>query len=248
MTPKRSALIVGSTSVISQEIAKILAKRNYEIILAGRNQEEMEFVANDLSIRYGIETSNYRLNSLESESIEDTARSIVGEKMPQLIIFAIGDPGQGASDLSDANALHSLTDVNYTSIAMFIGAVLAEPTSSQIEQIGFISSVAGDRGRKTNFVYGAPKAALNTFAQGIRGYLDNQGTSVTTIKLGYVDTRLAYGKSPKILTCSPHYAAKTICQAVVSGRNIVYVPWFWRWIMLMIRLIPESIFKKMTLP
>ena len=112
----------------------------------------------------------------------------------------------------------------------------------------FISSVAGDRGRASNFVYGAAKAALTTYAQGLRAHLAKSGSRVLTVKLGYVDTRLAFGKVPPLLTASPEAAARRIRLHIERGTMVAYVPAFWRPVMMVLRAIPERVFICLPLP
>jgi decaprenylphospho-beta-D-erythro-pentofuranosid-2-ulose 2-reductase len=114
--------------------------------------------------------------------------------------------------------------------------------------IGVVSSVAGDRGRQSNYIYGASKAGLSAYTQGLRNRLHKVGVPVTTIKPGFVDTKMTFGLPlPKPLVASPAAAGKAIHRAVTRGRDVAYVPFFWQYIMLLIRAIPEWQFKKMKL-
>jgi decaprenylphospho-beta-D-erythro-pentofuranosid-2-ulose 2-reductase len=113
--------------------------------------------------------------------------------------------------------------------------------------IAVISSVAGDRGRKSNYVYGSAKGGLTIFLQGLRNALSGSGVHVLTIKPGFVDTPMTNDFTKGLLWAKPEKVAKDIKRAIDKKKNIIYTPWFWRWIMLIIRLIPESVFKKMNL-
>jgi short-subunit dehydrogenase len=124
--------------------------------------------------------------------------------------------------------------------------------ANQFEQQGFgaiavISSVAGDRGRESNYVYGTAKGAVSIFAQGLRNRLARAGVKVVTIKPGSVDTPTTAALKKGALWSTPASVAKRIHRAMANGENIVYTPWFWRWIMGIIRAVPESIFKKTRL-
>jgi short-subunit dehydrogenase len=105
--------------------------------------------------------------------------------------------------------------------------------------------VAGDRGRQSNYLYGAAKAGLSAYLEGLRNRLYPAEVKVITVKPGFVDTRMTYGRSGLLLMASPESVAKGIFKAIVKGRDIVYLPWFWRLIMLIVRSIPEVIFKRM---
>jgi short-subunit dehydrogenase len=108
-----------------------------------------------------------------------------------------------------------------------------------------VSSVAGDRGRQSNYLYGSAKGALSIYLQGLRNRLHHSQVRVITIKPGFVDTRMTFGRSKLFLLASPDRVARGIYQAVVRGKNVVYLPWFWRYIMLLVRAIPEGIFKRL---
>jgi decaprenylphospho-beta-D-erythro-pentofuranosid-2-ulose 2-reductase len=110
-----------------------------------------------------------------------------------------------------------------------------------------LSSVAGERGRQSNYVYGAAKAGLTAYLSGLRNRFASAGVRVLTVKAGVVDTRMSAGMPGARLAASPAAVARTVVRAVTSGRDVVYVPWFWRWIMLVIRLIPERVFKRLKL-
>ena len=115
---------------------------------------------------------------------------------------------------------------------------------------GFIcalSSVAGDRGRQSNYLYGSAKGGLTTFLQGLRNRLYHSGVHVITVKPGFVDTRMVFGKAKLPLVATPERVARDIYQAVKKRKNVVYVPWFWRWIMFMVGSIPEGLFKKLKM-
>ena len=138
-------------------------------------------------------------------------------------------------------------DVNFSS-----GAALLTVVANRLERqrhgcIAVITSVAGDRGRQSNYVYGAAKAGLTTYLSGLRNRYAADGVRVLTVKAGIVDTRMSAGAPGAGLAASPGTVARAVVRAIAGGRDVVYVPWFWRWIMLVIRLIPERIFKKLKL-
>jgi short-subunit dehydrogenase len=105
--------------------------------------------------------------------------------------------------------------------------------------------VAGDRGRQSNYLYGAAKAGLSAYLQGLRNRLFHAHVKVLTVKPGFVDTHMTYGRSGLFLVASPESVAKGIFRAIVKGKDVVYLPWFWRPIMLVVRSIPEGIFKRL---
>ncbi|HEY3123583.1 MAG TPA: SDR family NAD(P)-dependent oxidoreductase, partial [Thermoanaerobaculia bacterium] len=132
--------------------------------------------------------------------------------------------------------------------AVSIFNLLAEHLEARGE--GFLcalSSVAGERGRQSNYLYGAAKAGLSTYLQGLRNRLDRSGVRVVTIKPGFVDTRMTFGRPGMFLVASPEKAGRQIVDAIVKGNDVRYVPGFWRPVMLAIRAIPERLFKRMRL-
>jgi short-subunit dehydrogenase len=134
-----------------------------------------------------------------------------------------------------------------------IGAVsLLEPLAACLERqrSGFvigISSVAGDRGRQSNYIYGAAKGGFTIYLQGLRNRLFHARVRVVTIKAGFVDTAMTYGMPGLFLVASPEYVGSRIVRALERGSDVAYIPWFWRYIMLVLKLIPESLFKRLKL-
>jgi decaprenylphospho-beta-D-erythro-pentofuranosid-2-ulose 2-reductase len=248
MRETKTALIIGATSIIAQEAAKIYAEKGWSLILAGRDVEEMKIIGRDLQIRYGGFCRVVAFDAENKASAARAARAVLAKGCPDVVLFFHGIIGDGAEDALNEAGLRKVNDVTYASIPAFMSYILPEISEKNGAAIGFVSSVAGDRGRKTNLIYGAAKAALNVYAQGLRGALFERGVSVLTVKLGYVDTRLAFGLAPKLMTCSAAYAARAICRAIEKRKDVIYLPWFWRWVMLVLRLIPECLFKRLTLP
>ena len=166
---------------------------------------------------------------------------------PDVSLFALGDTGAEGAFL-DAAEVARVHAVNFGGVAALLSHLLPTLRHRRGAAIAFLASVAGDRGRRGNFVYGSAKAALDAYAQGLRALLHPEGISVTTVKLGWVDTRLAYGLAPPRLALGPERAARAVRRAVRRRRDVVYVPWPWRVAMLLLRAIPEPIFKRLPVP
>lgn len=244
-TPSRTVLVVGATSAIAERLAALYAAPGTRLVLAARHTAALHAVAQNLRIRYGVEVDEVPLDAAVPASVEAASARIRSGPVPDVTVFAIG--ANGALDApEDAAEVTRVTVVNYGAVTQVVAAILPRLRSRTGAAVAVLSSVAGDRGRKANFVYGAAKAALNAYAQGLRGLL-HPHVSVTTVKLGYVDSRMSYGLTPPVLTASPEAAALRIQRSIVARRNVVYVPGFWRWVMLLVRLIPEGIFKRMNL-
>jgi short-subunit dehydrogenase len=240
-------LIVGATSALAEALAMEYAAAGDVLVLAARNAEALEAVAENLRIRHRAEVVTTAFDATDLAQVRSCAEGVVQGGVPDVVVFAAGDNGAPRAAY-DADEIAHVYSVNFHSIAAFLAILLPVLEGRRGASVAVISSVAGDRGRKTNFVYGSAKAALNAYAQGLRGLLHTSGVSVTTVKLGFVDTRMSYGLTPARLTASPGRAARTIRRAIEKRREVVYVPGFWWFVMLAIRAIPEGIFKRLALP
>lgn len=242
----KSVLIVGATSAIARATAATFAARGAALYLAGRDQQELQRIAADIRLRYNVEVHYGFFDAEATESHGPFLQSVIAV-MPNLsgVVLAFGYMGD--PEARDFNSEAKIIASNFTGAASILShcANYFEPL-----QRGFIlgiSSVAGDRGRQSNYVYGAAKGALSVYLQGLRNRLHASGVRVITVKPGFVDTAMTYGRPGLFLVASPQYVAERIARAVERSADVVYVPWFWRYIMLVIKLIPEAIFKRMKL-
>lgn len=244
----RKILFVGATSAIAQETAKLLATTGDRLFLVARNRERLEAVAKDLQIRCGNDVGSFPLdvNELDRhEQMLDAAREWL-DGVDTVLIAHGSLPDQKACEAS-FEKMRSELQTNFISVASLLTHVANRFEAQGFGTIAVISSVAGDRGRGSNYVYGTAKAAVSTLLQGLRGRLHRSGVRVLTIKPGFVDTPMTADFEKGLLWAQPGKVAKGIVQAISKGREVVYVPWFWRWIMLILRMIPEGIFKKLTI-
>ena len=244
----KNALIIGATSAIAQAVARLLASRGTTLVLWGRSAERLEIVATDLRVKYGVPVS------LEAFDLNDTSlhqaafdRAAALHGPFDLALICHGNlPDQGACEKDFAVAAREFQINCLGPISML--TVLANHFERQGHGcLAAISSVAGDRGRQSNYVYGTTKAALSTFLAGLRNRLFPHGVQVLTIKPGFVDTPMTARLKKGPLFASPEKVAGDIVRAVEKGTCVLYTPWFWRWIMLIIRLIPEPVFRKLKM-
>jgi short-subunit dehydrogenase len=243
-----SVLILGATSAIARSAARAFAERGYSLYLAGRDAGELERLASDLRIRYRTEV---RYGLFEAGDYDSHARLIeqVKDELGGLkgVLLAFGYLGEQRLAASDSAERLDIIGRNLT------GAInLLEPVAALLERQGSgfiigISSVAGDRGRQSNYIYGSAKGGFTIYLQGLRNRLFPAGVRVLTVKPGFVDTAMTYGMQGLFLVASPEYVGTRIVRALEKGRDVVYLPWFWRYIMLVIKLIPESLFKRLKL-
>lgn len=240
-------LILGATSPIARELAARFAREGANLFLAARDVEEVSRVAADLKVRDGVAAC---VGAFEASDF-DGHPAFVQRAVDELggldgVVLCFGSLGD--EELARHDAAEDLRIINHNFVgAASILALVAERLEAQ--RSGFIivlGSVAGDRGRRKNYSYGSAKGALALFAQGLRGRLACAGVHVMTVKLGYVDTRMTWGRPGVFLSLSPHDAAEKIHAAWRRKANVVYVPAFWRAIMTAVRIIPERLFKRLN--
>lgn len=240
-------LILGASSPIARAAAAAWAQRGYPLYLAGRDDAELRRLAADIAIRYHVQVWH---ESFDAELYDTHNAFFAGviEKTGGLsgVLLAFGYLGNQleARHFAQANLVISRNFTGAVSILSLCASYFEERGCGFIAAI---SSVAGDRGRQSNYVYGAAKGALTLFLQGLRNRLHSRGVKVITIKPGFVDTSMTFGMPGIFLVASPDYVGEKIVRAVEGSRNVVYIPWFWRIIMAIIRLIPESIFMRLKL-
>ena len=241
-------LIIGATSAIAGETAKMFAPTGTWFFLAGRNPEKLAIVAADLRVRGAarVELLSLDLNRLDlHEDLLKTAIGALGGLDAVLIAHGtLAD--QQLCEQSVEETMKELT-TNCLSVLSLVTLIANYFEQQRRGCIAVISSVAGDRGRQSNYVYGAAKGAVSIFLQGLRNRLSKAGVKVITIKPGLVDTPMTAHVRKHFLSASARDVGETIYDAMLKGKEIVYVPWFWRWIMATIKIIPEAVFKRMNL-
>ena len=241
-------LIVGATSAIASETAKCFAQERAELFLVGRNAEKLDAVADDLRVRGAkrVETLVLDLSNLDGhQEMFDTAVSTLGTL--DMLLIAHGTLGdQKLCERSVTETLKEFTN-NCTSVISLLTISANYFEQQKHGCIAVISSVAGDRGRPSNYVYGTTKAAVSTFLQGLRSRLYKSGVSVVTVKPGLVASPMTASLKKSPLFASPHCVGQGVYQAMKRGKDVVYLPGYWRLIMFVVRSIPESIFKRLSL-
>lgn len=239
-------LILGAKSDIAKAIARCYAKHGYDLYLAARNVNTLEQFANDIRIRTEQNVRLLDLDILNFESHHSFYEQL--EKKPIGVISAIGYLGEQDIAQKDNIESQKIINTNFTGIANLLNIIADDFEHRKSGFIIGISSVAGDRGRSSNYLYGASKAAFTAYLSGLRNRLCSSQVHVMTVKPGFVATRMTQGMDlPEKLTAQPDEVANTIFNAQQKNRNIIYSKGIWRWIMLIIKMIPEWLFKKMTL-
>jgi hypothetical protein len=243
---KSSILILGGRSDIGLAVAYRFALKGYSIQLAARNYKDLEVYKSDIELRHAVKVSIHEFDAIDVDSHQTFASSL--PFMPDIIICAIGLLGGQSDGKYQPYSAIEVMQSNFIGPANIIGifANIFEERGSGV--IVGISSVAGDRGRASNFVYGSGKAGFSAFLSGLRNRLAKKGVHVITILPGFVDTRMTDGmKLPRKLTAQTSDVARVIENAIQKKQNVVYVKTIWRLIMFIIKSIPEGIFKLMKL-
>lgn len=235
-----TVLLLSASSPVARSCAEAFARRGIDLILAGRDAEELEHLAGDLHLRFGVEAGACVFDAAGAAPLDLDPEALDG------VLCAVGAMGEDPATL-EASASGDILRAN------FEGPVRAlSPFAAAFEARGegFIiglASVAGDRGRQSNFVYGAAKGGFALWLQGLRNRLHGSGVRVLTVKPGFIDTAMTYGRPGVFLAADPARTGERIVRALEDGRDVVYLPGFWRGIMLLIRCIPEGVFKRLRL-
>ncbi len=244
----RKVLIVGATSAIAEATARLFAGNGDALYLVARNQDRLGAIANDLRVRGApqVETEAMDANDFSRHrAMIETAIVTLGGLDVALIAHGTL-PDQKACEQSFDETLKEL-QTNCLSILSLLTYLADHFERQGSGTIAVLSSVAGDRGRQSNYVYGTAKAAVNVFLQGLRNRLSRANIQVLTIKPGFVDTPMTAGFQKGLLWAKPEKVAGGIYSAIQRKKDVVYLPWFWRFIMAVINSIPERLFKKMKL-
>jgi decaprenylphospho-beta-D-erythro-pentofuranosid-2-ulose 2-reductase len=242
-------VVLGATSPIARAVAAELAQRGHRLLLAARDEDELERVAADVAVRYGCEVTTFPFDALDAGSTVSLLAAIDAHTAGHLggVVAAVGSLGDQARAATDPHYAVELLQANFVGVVGVLtglAQILAARGSGFI--IG-ISSVAGDRGRQSNFVYGSAKGAFALWLQGLRNRLWHAGVRVITVKPGFVDTEMTFGLPGLFLVADPARVGAVIVRGLDRRSDVIYVPGFWRYIMFIIRAIPESVFKRMKL-
>jgi len=250
MPPEASTrvLIVGATSAIAAETARAYAGCGARLFLTGRNPDHLQAVAADLRVRGAgaVETAVLDVTDRHRcELVVETAWTAFGGLDVALVAHGVL-PDQARCQASADEALRSL-DVNFLSAVALLTPLANRFEAARGGCLAVITSVAGDRGRQSNYVYGAAKGGLDRFLEGLRNRLFRAGVAVVSLKPGFVDTPMTAVLRQGPLFVSARRAGRAVYRAIERRRDIAYIPWFWRPIMRVIRALPEPVFKRLRL-
>lgn len=242
----KTVLILGATSDIAIAIGKKFAFEKYNVQLAARKTDQLGPLQADIKIRYGVECSLHTFDALQYGAHPAFFENLAPKPDVTISIFGIMDEEDDA--FNDWGLTERMISTNFTGAVSILNTAAKYYISKKEGTIIAISSVAGDRGRASKLIYGGSKAGLNAYLSGLRNKCFDDGVHVMTVKPGFVYTRMTENMPlPKPLTSTPGQLADIVYEGLIKKKNVVYVKWFWRYIMLIIKNIPEFQFKKMKL-
>ncbi len=247
----KTALIIGATSAIAVATAEVLAAKGVRLHLMARNAGRVEAVARDLALRHGLEAApktqavDFSDAAAQVEALERALADLGGHA--DVVLIAHGLLPDQAECEAEAGKAEACFEVNLLSVVRFLTPLATRYALRGEGTLAVITSVAGDRGRKQNYCYGAAKAGLSAFLSGLRNRLAPKGVAVLDIRPGFVDTPMTAHMRRGVLFATPERVARDIVRAVERRADVLYTPWFWRPIMAVIRAIPERVFKRMTI-
>lgn len=237
-------LIVGAKSDIGQAIARRYASQGFGLYLAARGRSELETTAFVLGNEFGVDVRTVEFDALAFDQFHDFYHQLAPK--PFGVVTTVGYLGDQSLAEHDGMEAQKIIGTNFTGLALLLEIIAADLAQRRTGFIVGVSSVAGERGRKSNYLYGSAKAAFTTFLSGLRNQLSKSGVQVLTVQLGFVRTKMTVGMNlPGILTLAADKAAKRIVDAQQRGKDVIYLSPLWWWVMLVVRNIPESIFKRL---
>ena len=247
MELSKTLLLVGGTSDIGRATALHYAQAGWQVQLAARNEEEARRNADDIRARTGAEVTVHRLDVLENGAFDSFANSL--PTLPDTVVCVVGELGDQAKGQTDMAHASLVLRTNFEGPALLLGLFAERFVVRGSGTLVGVSSVAGDRGRGSNYLYGAAKAGFTAFLSGLRNRLAPKGLRVVTVKPGFVHTQMTAGmKLPPVLTAEPGEVGRAIFRAAEkSGRDVIYVRPIWRPVMMAIGSIPERFFKRLRL-
>ncbi|MGH6977289.1 MAG: SDR family oxidoreductase [Stellaceae bacterium] len=241
-----TVLILGANSDVARAIARTYAKAGRDLILAARRHERLEADVVDLKLRHGVAARAVEFDALD---VAGHARFLdaLGD-LPDTVVSVVGFMGEQTANERSPEAASLVMRSNYIGPAAILGEAANRMVARGAGVVVGISSVAGERGRARNYVYGSAKAGFTAFLSGLRNRLHGTGVRVITVLPGYVATRMTAGMStPGLLTAQPDEVAAAVLAAERGHRDVVYVRPIWRLVMAVIRAIPEPVFKRLRI-
>lgn len=250
MADKRTIVIIGATSAIAEHCARRwLQLGPADLVLVGRSAERVERVARDLRVRSPeSDISVVQADFLQADAIAATVEAIAASRELDIVLIAHGSLPDQATCQADLTACRQSLEINGVSPVLYAEAFAEQMVKANRGTIALIGSVAGDRGRKSNYIYGAAKGLVSRYAQGMQHRFAGSGVKVVLIKPGPTDTPMTEGlKNSRAKLAPVDSVASQIVNGIESGKAVVYAPSKWKLIMLIIRFLPDRIFNRLNI-
>ncbi|WP_298298944.1 SDR family NAD(P)-dependent oxidoreductase [uncultured Litoreibacter sp.] len=239
-------IILGATSSMAKAFARAVAEDGARVFLAGRDMADLEASATDCMLRGADAAEAVAFDARQQSGFAAIVNRVAEEEgMINVAVFVGSMPPQDAID-ADPSLIEGVVMDSYTGPAAFLQTIAPEMENRGGGSVIGVGSVAGDRGRIGNYVYGSAKAGFHTYLSGLRNRLTRSGGHVVTVKPGFVDSAMTWGIEGMFLVAPPEKVAADLLKAVEKKKNVIYTPFFWAIIMGIITRIPERIFKKMS--
>lgn len=238
-------IVLGANSDISKKFTELVLQKEdiRKVYLLSSKPDKTINFGSHLKVKYNVDVEIIKLDLLDTPKIDFSAMDY------SLVFCASGYMGaQQEADISNNDDNARITAINYSNLILVLNEIAQDMERKGKGTIIGVSSVAGERGRKSNFIYGSAKAGFTAYLSGLRNYFNKKGIHVLTVKPGFMYTKMTEDlELPKALTITPEKAAKLIYRGYIKKRNVIYIAWMWKWIMLIIKSIPEFIFKRLSL-
>ncbi len=240
-------LVLGASSAIARAFAQEAARQGADLLLAGRDLDDLQRTADDIALRTGcrVEALSFDAAALDTHAAFAERCRQPGRELSLFLAFGTMPPQEAME--RDVGMARAMIETNYVGAVSVIAHLVPILEAQRGGRIVVVGSVAGDRGRRKNFLYGSTKAALHTYLSGLRARLWESGVRVVTVKPGFVDTAMVWGPEAPPFAASPEACARAIWRGARKGSAVLYVPGFWRWIMLVIKLMPETILRRLPI-
>jgi decaprenylphospho-beta-D-erythro-pentofuranosid-2-ulose 2-reductase len=242
----KTVLVLGAYSDIAQATARKFASENFNLILAGRSQRKLVHLQQDIIIKFNVGVKIFQFDAADFSS-HAAFYDKLGER-PDITICVIGYLGEQATAQKSWEETYKILTANYIGVISILNIIANEYEEAKSGAVIGVSSVAGERGRQSNFIYGSSKGGFSIYLDGLRNRLYKSNAHVLSVKPGFVATKMTEGLDlPKTLTANPEQVADAIFKGYIKKKDTVYVLSMWRYIMFIIKIIPERFFKKLKL-
>ncbi len=240
-------LILGANSDIAQAVARKFAKEERaNLYLASRDMGILQKRAQDITTRYQVSAQPLYFDATDYSSHAGFYAAL--NPKPDGVVVAFGFLGNQKLAQSSFSEARLIIETNYAGAVSILEIIAADFERRSHGFIVGMSSVAGERGRGSNYIYGSAKGAFSVYLSGLRNRLARSSVSVTTVLLGFVDTKMTRDLAlPKRLVATPFDAGEDIFSAIRRSRDVAFIKWYWKWIMTVIKMVPETFFKRLHL-